>query len=746
MGSMAARVISRVAAGAAFLILLPLSSYAQPKPINILFIAGAEPGFVPTATVVDALKSEISKSGRPVNVFIESLDELRFPPSPRLLNLFEGLILERYSRVKFDIIVGYAGGAVDFAIKYRDAHAPGKPVLALALIDPKAPDRYSEVKNIYGRLVPGTFIPTFHLAAQLLPKSKKAFIIVSTDPTTLPSFNQRLREVREEFPGLAIEAYVNAGWEDITAGLAAAGKDAFTLFITKEARLPDGSVISVLDMLERFSELYPMPYFSSSPSMSLMENGLVGGNSSDPGSQGRDAGRLILQILDDAQKPAAWLASAAIAASLNYKALRHFSISLALVPPDAELLFAPPPFWTRYEIPLKVGGTVLILSLISLVAYTLVRRHERLFLQDSNERLESEVRQRTEELSTANMELEASNANLAGSIRRIEDMQDRLVADTRDAVLGRIALSLAHEINNPLAAIKTSAFSMRKVLESGAESLPMSMEALGPRRLDLFFKFSRLADKQRSAIDEEGMAARRRAFGRRLESLALDASPDLADFIFDADLAGLAEEDLELICEPENLAVLETLYRANILERGVYIVDSAADRIAETVEAVRSYARDEGRGGGGAVASIEATVERALLLFREATRKYVTVVRRLDRELPPVAILDPNLVRLWANLIQNGIQAMDGRGELEIDSRREGDFAVVEILDSGPGVDPSIKDELFTPFVTTKGMNEGMGLGLSICKRIVEGAGGAISQGEREGRTMFRVRLPLAGR
>ncbi len=87
---------------------------------------------------------------------------------------------------------------------------------------------------------------------------------------------------------------------------------------------------------------------------------------------------------------------------------------------------------------------------------------------------------------------------------------------------------------------------------------------------------------------------------------------------------------------------------------------------------------------------------------------------------------------------------MKGRGTIELRSRREGKSVVVEVLDSGPGVDPSLKDELFTPFAAADDMSRGMGLGLSICRRIVENAGGEIFHSEEEGRTKFGVRLPAA--
>ncbi|MCG6958142.1 MAG: hypothetical protein LJF04_19305 [Gemmatimonadetes bacterium] len=102
------------------------------------------------------------------------------------------------------------------------------------------------------------------------------------------------------------------------------------------------------------------------------------------------------------------------------------------------------------------------------------------------------------------------------------------------------------------------------------------------------------------------------------------------------------------------------------------------------------------------------------------------------------------LNQVWTNLISNAVDAMDGQGELTLRSRRDGAEAVVQIIDSGPGVPPEVRDRLFDPFVTTKPVGKGTGLGLSISRNIVvQNHGGTIDVRSEPGRTCFEVRLPL---
>ena len=85
------------------------------------------------------------------------------------------------------------------------------------------------------------------------------------------------------------------------------------------------------------------------------------------------------------------------------------------------------------------------------------------------------------------------------------------------------------------------------------------------------------------------------------------------------------------------------------------------------------------------------------------------------------------------------------QGELRIRTFPEGDCAVVEIGDSGPGIPPDIQSRIFEPFFTTKGVGEGTGLGLDTTLRIVRKHRGSINVESTPGDTRFQVRLPVAG-
>jgi PAS domain S-box-containing protein len=139
----------------------------------------------------------------------------------------------------------------------------------------------------------------------------------------------------------------------------------------------------------------------------------------------------------------------------------------------------------------------------------------------------------------------------------------------------------------------------------------------------------------------------------------------------------------------------------------------------------------------GRVAADVATDLRSL-----AARKHVTI--EVDAPAGLVAPVDaPLLHNVLTNLVTNSIEAIPAAGHVRIRARRGDGTVELVVADDGPGIPPSLRETLFQPFVTTK--REGTGLGLMICKRIVEAHHGTIRAGTAEGGgAAFTIALPLA--
>ena len=199
----------------------------------------------------------------------------------------------------------------------------------------------------------------------------------------------------------------------------------------------------------------------------------------------------------------------------------------------------------------------------------------------------------------------------------------------------------------------------------------------------------------------------------------------------------------------------------NYLEAARHLFDSTDSSRQRVTELMQRAARQAERAGDvirrlrqfvtmgdsdRRVENLNKLVEEALALALVGARQSgVRVVLELDRNLPPVVVDAVQIQQVVLNLVRNAIEAMEGcdRRELSIVTRGLPEAAEISVADSGPGLTAEIADRLFEPFVTTK--KAGMGLGLSICREIIEAHHGRlIYQPRPEGGSLFRMSLPTA--
>jgi two-component system sensor kinase FixL len=172
---------------------------------------------------------------------------------------------------------------------------------------------------------------------------------------------------------------------------------------------------------------------------------------------------------------------------------------------------------------------------------------------------------------------------------------------------------------------------------------------------------------------------------------------------------------------------------------------SQAERAGEVIRQLRQFV-SKGETERRAE-SLNKLVEEALALALLGARQAgVRVTLELDRGLPPVLVDGVQIQQVILNLVRNAVEAMEtvDRRELTIATRAmpADNIAEVSVADSGPGIPPEIANRLFQPFVTTK--KSGMGLGLSICRDIVEAHRGRLQVAPRaSGGTEFRLTLPM---
>ena len=310
------------------------------------------------------------------------------------------------------------------------------------------------------------------------------------------------------------------------------------------------------------------------------------------------------------------------------------------------------------------------------------------------------------------------------------------------AALGKLSAGLAHELNNPAAAVRRAA----DHLESALASQEMRVLRLGALGL--------------SAEQIGALKAARQATGAGAAALdpiaRSDREDELAVFLAERGVADAWEMAPNLVAAGLDLAAVQALadaLPASAAEDGIgWVADSlavgglidevrrGAERISALVQAVKNYSFMD-RGPVQDV-DVREGLESTLKILGHKL-KTIEIMRNYNPALPRIAGHGSELNQVWTNLIDNAIDAMGGEGTLALRASRTSDGVEVEIADTGPGVPLEVQERLFQPFFTTKRMGAGTGLGLDIVYRIVVNRhGGTIRLASQPGDTRFVVRLP----
>ncbi|MGB7444979.1 MAG: response regulator [Coleofasciculaceae cyanobacterium] len=345
--------------------------------------------------------------------------------------------------------------------------------------------------------------------------------------------------------------------------------------------------------------------------------------------------------------------------------------------------------------------------------------------------------------------LQEKNDHLAEALEELKATQNQLVLSEKMAALGQLIAGIAHEINTPLGAIKASSSNISSALDESLEQLPELFQVLNEEQQTIFFD---LLDR---ALQNNGQltAREKRQFKRnliaQLQENQIEKAASIADTLVDLGIYDHINIFFPLFKLANIDFVLQLVYDIARLRSNNQNIIAAVERASKVVLALKSYARYDPTEQK-VLAGIANGLETILSLYQNQLKRGVEVIRDYQ-QLPPILCYPDQLNQVWANLIQNAIQAMQGKGILKIKvysdtletSETNSKFAVVSITDSGMGIPPEIQSRIFEPFFTTKSSGEGSGLGLDISNKIIEKHQGKIELESQPGRTSFKVWLPL---
>ncbi len=348
-------------------------------------------------------------------------------------------------------------------------------------------------------------------------------------------------------------------------------------------------------------------------------------------------------------------------------------------------------------------------------------------------------------------QVQEEKSKVESAMQALQSAQNQLIESGKMAALGQLVAGVAHELNTPIGAIKATAENMRISLIQTMQYAPDMMRELNSEIMNLINELVSTAVNTKSFISTKDERNFRREMRNNLEAKGIDIASDIADTLVDIKIFKIDDRYLSLWEHPKRKEILKMIYDLAGLQIKVKNIESAVDKTSKIVYALKNYSHRESSNEKKESNIIDG-IETVIVIYQNYIKKGIIIEKNYE-EIPNIQCYKDELNQIWTNLIHNSIQAMNGEGTIKIsvvklnhffeNLKRNSDCIEVAIEDNGPGIPQDVLPKIFNPFFTTKKAGEGSGLGLHLCKEIIDKHEGTISVETAPGRTEFKVRVPI---
>ncbi|WP_291923178.1 ATP-binding protein [Chitinophaga sp.] len=331
---------------------------------------------------------------------------------------------------------------------------------------------------------------------------------------------------------------------------------------------------------------------------------------------------------------------------------------------------------------------------------------------------------------------------------RVRDNTSFQQQNEKMMALGKLSAGLAHELNNPVAAITRGAAGLCDNITHLPEifremaAICLSEEEAGVLVEQLLQMRESRPEKALGMLE---LSDKTTALEDWLDSKNIP-QPEIAEVLaeYNLDVATL-EKFSEQFPERQLPVIFNWLQSSLVAYRMIHDLQLSAKRIADLVTSVKSYTYMDQEPDRQFI-DIHTGLRNTLAMLNFRIRKgNIDLVENYDTTLPKIKALPGELNQVWTNLVDNAIDAMEAnkKGSLEIATTQDRQYVHVTITDNGPGIPADIQTRIFEPFFTTKEMGKGTGLGLDVVMQIVKRHHGMVKSTSVPGKTTFTVSFPI---
>jgi signal transduction histidine kinase len=350
--------------------------------------------------------------------------------------------------------------------------------------------------------------------------------------------------------------------------------------------------------------------------------------------------------------------------------------------------------------------------------------------------------------SLINASPQAARTMLHTVTTRLKSTEASLRQSEKMAQLGTFTAGIAHELNNPSAAVMRSAGSLLNEINQ-IEKVFATILAQGFSSHDLetittrweHFEQNRLG--QGIFLDPIARMDIETELEQWLESHGVQNTWELIPELVEQGIDSKKLSDLmEGFDARKTQPALQWVAQKAKLKVYVGDIHNGADRISTIVKALKSYVYLD--QSPIQEVDLHEGLENTLTILKFKLDEGIEIHRDYNRSIPYIPAYGSELNQVWTNLIDNAIDAMNGKGHLYLQTCNKDPWIEVVIEDTGPGIPPENLHRLFTPFFTTKPVGKGTGLGLNISYNIIQKHGGDIRVESQPGKTRFIIQLPVS--
>jgi len=356
----------------------------------------------------------------------------------------------------------------------------------------------------------------------------------------------------------------------------------------------------------------------------------------------------------------------------------------------------------------------------------------------------------SQKLASISKELQLANENLKNKQKEVEkayneikETQDQLILSEKMASLGQLTAGVAHEINTPLSVINGSIVNLNDSLFTILDEMPSFFKNFDQKLESTFLNLLR-----RSSQNTKGdtiSTKEEREIRKNLTDILMSKDiPDARSIARNLVRVGLHEdidEFIPLLNSDKSDNIVDMVLRIGRLQSNVNNMDIAVQKMQKIVFSLKNYSHFQ-VNEESVKSDIILGIETVLTLYNNKMKEGVEVVRDYQSKEIFLNCLSDQLDQVWTNIIHNALQAMNYNGVLKLAVNEIEDFVYVKISDNGPGIPQEILGKILNPFFTTKAQGEGSGLGLSICKKIIDKHQGELLIDSKAGDTTFTIKLP----